>query len=159
MTTFNQLPLDLYKNNLALLARIGKLVQENYLQWTSFGDRLIRDSVSESDAQLDALLDHDNWQNLATLPAESFWRQLQLRIGDAQTAAQIAMGSQTSFTTGLQEALSVWQQQTMKSIGNDLPVNEARRMFGDLVSPWQNLAWPMAFSESTVWHTNKGKKA
>lgn len=157
MNNRSPLPLELYKTNLQFLARIGKLTQESCLQWVGFRDHLVRDSVRESDAEIESLLDNDNWQNFPTLPAESFWRQFQQRIGDAQAAAQIALGVQTTFAAGLQEALSIWQRQATESLGRDFPINDVRRLFGDLLSPWQNLAWPVAFTDKATWRVKEGK--
>ena len=105
MSNANTLPLDLYKANLELQVRIGKLFQEGGKQWLDYGYRLASDGIAESDAEIAQLLQSEDWQKLATLPAEAFWRQLQQRFGDSQAAAQIAITAQTGFAHGLQEAV------------------------------------------------------
>ena len=109
MSDISKLPLNLYKANLGLQVKLGRLFQESGRQWIDYGYRLVNDGIVESNAEAEALLTAEDWQKLATLPAESFWRQLQQRFGDSQAVAQIAVTAQTGFAHGLQEAVQAWQ--------------------------------------------------
>jgi len=109
------LPQALYRTNLQLQARLAALLQDTARQWLDFWQRLVEEGVLESDAGLQALGRHD-WQALAALPAEAFWRQLQQRFGDQQAATQVAVAAQTAFARGLQEALQAWQEDTVQAL-------------------------------------------
>ncbi|MFT3761332.1 MAG: phasin family protein [Pseudoxanthomonas sp.] len=130
MSNANELPLNLYKANLELQARLGKLLQESSRQWIDYGYRLVNDGIAESNAEIDELLQTEDWQKLATLPAESFWRQLQQRFGDSQAVMQIAAAAQTDFARGLQEAVQAWQKETAEAFGE---------------SPLASFDWPESF--------------
>lgn len=137
MTNPSELALTLCTANLELQARLLKLFQQNGEQWLDLGYRAIKDGTAESDIEVKQLLDAHDWQTLATLPAESFWRQLQQRFGDSQAAAQIAINSQTSFAAGLQEAVQIWQQKTTQAFGaSALPSSNA---WTDLFKPLQQV--------------------
>ena len=107
MSDISKLPLNLYKANLGLQVKLGRLFQESGRQWIDYGYRLVNDGIVESNAEAEALLTAEDWQKLATLPAESFWRQLQQRFGDSQAVAQIAVTAQTDFARGLLEHYNV----------------------------------------------------
>ena len=62
MSNANTLPLDLYKANLELQVRIGKLFQEGGKQWLDYGYRLASDGIAESDAEIAQLLQSEDWQ-------------------------------------------------------------------------------------------------
>ncbi|MFT4256237.1 MAG: phasin family protein [Pseudoxanthomonas sp.] len=117
MSNANQLPLSLYKANLELQTRLGKLLQESSRQWIDYGYRLANGGIAESNAEIEELLRTQDWQKLATLPAESFWRQLQQRFGDSQALAQIAAAAQAEFAHGVQEAVQAWQKETAAAFG------------------------------------------
>lgn len=140
MSDINELPLNLYKANLELQVKIGKLIQEGGQQWLDFVYRLYGDGIAESNAEVEELLRTQDWQKLATLPAEAFWRQLQQRFGDSQAMAQIAVSAQTAFASGLQEAVRTWQKETAQALGGSAltaPLNESA--WAELFKPWQQL--------------------
>jgi hypothetical protein len=140
MSNLSELPLDLYKANLELQVRVGKLIQESGREWLDFGYRLINDGIAESSAEVDELLKTDDWEKLAALPTESFWRQVQQRFGDSQAAAQIAIGAQTAFASGLQDALKTWQKETAEALGdNPLAAPLGDPAWADLFKPWAQL--------------------
>lgn len=146
MGNTNELPLNLYKANLELQIRIGKLLQESGKQWIDLAYRLSNDGISESNAEVDELLQAEDWQKLAALPAESFWRQLQQRFGDSQAMAQIAVTAQTGFVRGLQEAVQTWQKETAGVLGSfptTAPLNAPA--WADLFKPWEQFM-PAAFT-------------
>lgn len=136
MSNKTDLPLNLYKANLELQARVTRLAQQNGQQWLEFGHRLLGDGIADSDATVAELLKADNWQNLATLPADAFWRQLQQRFGDTQAVAQIAISAQTAFAQGLQQAVQAWQKEAGEAIGaNSLTITPG--------SAWSELFKPL----------------
>ena len=161
MSNANTLPLDLYKANLELQVRIGKLFQEGGKQWLDYGYRLASDVIAESDAEIAQLLQSEDWQKLATLPAEAFWRQLQQRLGDSQAAAQIAITAQTGFAHGLQEAVQAWQQQTAGVLGEVAPaaLSGGDSPWANLFKPWQQLLQAAATdTPAAVGPAAKGRK-
>ena len=78
------IPLNLFKANLELQLRLQRLVQENGQQWLENATRAGKDGIAESGAEIESLLKAQNWQELATLPAQAFWRQFQYHVGGAQ---------------------------------------------------------------------------
>ncbi|MQT47886.1 hypothetical protein GHO40_14315 [Pseudomonas helleri] len=129
----NTLPLTLFKANLELQLQINRLLQENGHQWLEAATRASSKAIAESGANIEDLLKAGNWQALATLPSEGFWRKFQQQVGDAQTSAQTAISAQTAFTTGLQQAIQVWQKTTLETVGSG---TAASSPFDDLFKQW-----------------------
>ena len=94
-------------------------------------------------------------EKLATLPAESFWRQLQQRFGDSQAATQMAVTAQAGFVRGLQEAVQAWQKQTTEALGTVASTTA----FGD--PTWSNLfkPWEQLLPTGSTGQTASGKPA
>ena len=161
MSDISKLPLNLYKANLGLQVKLGRLFQESGRQWIDYGYRLVNDGIVESNAEAEALLTAEDWQKLATLPAESFWRQLQQRFGDSQAVAQIAVTAQTDFARGLQEAVQAWQQQTAGVLGEAAPpaLSGGDSPWANLFKPWQQLLQAAATdTPAAVGPAAKGRK-
>ena len=161
MSDISKLPLNLYKANLGLQVKLGRLFQESGRQWIDYGYRLVNDGIVESNAEAEALLTAEDWQKLATLPAESFWRQLQQRFGDSQAVAQIAVTAQTDFARGLQEAFQAWQQQTAGVLGEVAPaaLSGGDSPWANLFKPWQQLLQAAATdTPAAVGPAAKGRK-
>lgn len=78
------IPLNLFKANVELQLRLQRLMQENGQQWLENATRAGSESIAESGAEIESLLKAQNWQELATLPAQAFWRQFQHHVGGAQ---------------------------------------------------------------------------
>ena len=134
------LPLALYHANAALQARIGSLIQDGGQHWLDFSQRLINDGLVESGAELQELMRSQDWQALASLPAEAFWRQLQQRFGDQQAATQIMVAAHTAFARGLQDAVQDWQRETVEALdaaGLGLPAGDPD--WSRLFSAWEPL--------------------
>jgi hypothetical protein len=110
------LPIALYRANLALQARIGELVQAGGRHWLEYGQRLLDDGLVENQAELKQILHAQDWQKLAALPADTFWRQMQQRFGDQQAAAQIAVATQSAFARDLQDAFIRWQHEVIEAM-------------------------------------------
>lgn len=127
------LSLDLYKANVELQLRLTRLVQNSGHQWLEAVQRASADNIAETTAEIEGLLSTANWQSLATLPSESFWRLFQQRTGDAQLINQIALKNQAVFTTGLQQALESWQKSVISVVGNTnaaLPLQDVFKQWG-----------------------------
>ena len=144
------LPLALYQANFDLQVRIGELLQDSGRHWLEFGQRLVNDGLVENGAELQQLMAAGDWQKLAALPADAFWRQLQQRFGDQQAAAQIAVAAQSSFARDLQEALSRWQQDTIAAMDD--------AGFG-LAVPAVDTQWTAMFGNAAVPRAPAEKKA
>jgi len=141
-----ELPLRLHKANLALQLRIATLVQEGGRQWLDFGRQLLGDGIAEGGAEARALRAAHDWQALATLPGEAFWRQLQQRLGEGQAAARVAISAQTAFADGLQAAVRAWQKDSAQALADALgtPVAPDAPAWGDPWKSWQPLLAGMA---------------
>ncbi len=133
------IPLGLFKANIELQLRITRLLQDSGQQWLESAQRAGADSIAETTSEIESLLRAGNWQSLATLPAESFWRLIQQRTGDAQAINQTVIKNQAQFTTGLQQALESWQRSVLGAIGED----SAAQPLQDLFKQWGQ-AWTAA---------------
>lgn len=136
--SFETIPLSSYKANVELQLRLSRLLQESGHRWLDSVQQSSSESIAETTAQIEGLLRSENWQALATLPAETFWRLFQSRMSDAQTLNQIAVQNQAAFTTGLQQALESWQSaatQTLSTSGSTLPLQDIFKQWGALFTP------------------------
>lgn len=131
MSQANDLPLSLYKANAEFQLRVNKLVMENWKKWLELSSRTVDDGIAQSQARVEQLIKAQDWASLATLPADNFWRQLQMHVGDAHVTNQIAANVQAHFAQGLQEALLTWQKDTARAL------NSAGEK--GLAGPWEDL--------------------
>lgn len=136
MSTETGFPLNLYKTNLELQLRIAGLVQESALKWLELGKYAIDDSIADSTAETEQLLQTRDSQTWATLPGEAFWHQLLLGFGDAEAAAKIALEAQTSFVAGLQDAIQTWQKETARIMGGAGAAAPFGTVWNDLLKQW-----------------------
>ena len=131
-------PIGLAKANIELSLRTGRLLQEYAQQWLELASRAGKDELAESDAELSDVIAAPDWQSLAALPVESFWRQVQQRYGDLEAAAQIAVGAQTTLAHGLQAALNEWQKAAASVLGCGFPLQPPvlAQPFDDILKQW-----------------------
>ncbi len=129
-------PLGLVKANLELSLRTGKLLQEYAQQWLELYTRAGKDELAESNAELSDVAAAPDWQALAALPVESFWRQVQQRYGDLEAASQIAVCAQTTFAHGLQNALNEWQKSAAATLGTGFAAPTLATPFDDILKQW-----------------------
>lgn len=118
-------PMALYKANLELVMRLGALLQENRRRWTRFGVASADEAIERTLSETGRLLTSNDWQSLANLPGEAFWKAVQGEPGPMQGALDAAVGNQSAFAQGLQEAFGAWQQQcseVIRDAGGTLPV-------------------------------------
>ena len=126
------IPLNLFKANVELQLRLQRLMQENGQQWLENAARAGKDGIAESGTEIESLLKAQNWQELATLPAQAFWRQFQHQMGGAQALTQVAIKNQTTFTQGLQQAIQDWQKSVTQAVGQA----DAVLPFQDIFKHW-----------------------
>ena len=126
------IPLNLFKANLELQLRLQRLMQENGQQWLENATRAGSENIAESGTEIESLLKAQNWQELATLPAQAFWRQFQYHVGGAQALTQVAIKNQTTFTQGLQQAIQDWQKSVTQAVGQA----DAILPFQDIFKQW-----------------------
>ena len=82
MANPSDLPLSLYKANTEFQLRVNKLVMENWKKWLELSTRAMDDGIAEQQARVEQLIKAQDWAALASMPADTFWRQLQQRMGD-----------------------------------------------------------------------------
>lgn len=131
------LPLNLFKANLELQLRVAQLLQESGQRWLEAASRSGSESLAESGAEIESFLKPQDWQALSALPNQVFWRQFQQRIEDTQAASEFALGIQTAFTEGVQQAVQDWQKTVTEVFGEAGTVPQP---FQDLLKQW-GAAW------------------
>ncbi|MGO3132725.1 MAG: phasin family protein [Alcaligenes sp.] len=134
------LPLDLYKANVELQLRITRLLQEGGHRWLESVQKSSMRSMEQTTAEIEGLLKTGNWQSLATLPADTFWRLFQHGANDSQTINQLAIQNQAEFTTGLQAALEAWQKSVIGVASNTSAAVPIMDIFKQWGAPWANAA-------------------
>lgn len=130
------LPLNLYKANIELQLRISRLLQESGHQWLETVQSSSKENIAETTAEIEGLLRSSDWQSLATLPSESFWRLFQQRTGDVQLFNQIAIKNQAAFTSGLQQALENWQKAVVSTVGSANAAQPLQDIFKQWGATW-----------------------
>ena len=128
----NELPIHLYKANAELQLQITRLLQESSHHWLEVMQQLSAGGVLETTSRIQGLQQAADWQALATLPSEVFWRLCQGRMGDAQAVGQVAAKSQTAFANGLRQALTTWQESVSEAFG----ASGDAASFAQLCQPW-----------------------
>jgi len=130
------LPVDLYKANVELQLRITRLLQEGALRWLESVQKSSAEGVAEITAGIEGLQGSANWQSMAMLPAETFWRAFQHRVNDGQAINQLAIKNQAAFTTGMQQALESWQKAVIGVLGGSQSTQPLLQAFGQLGAAW-----------------------
>ncbi|MDH5833299.1 phasin family protein [Luteimonas kalidii] len=136
MGNASDLPMQLWKANLDLQLRLGRLLQDSGREWMELGTRAAGEGAAELDAEFRKLLGGGDWQGLATLPAEAFWRQAEQRVGDSQAIHQLALHAQEGFVRGVVEALQDWQGRLTDAWSG---AGMAAGSTPDLAQAWQGL--------------------
>lgn len=93
----SELPIQLYKANAELQLQITRLLQESGHHWLEAMQQLSAGSMLETTSRIQNLQQAADWQALATLPTEVFWRLSQGRMGDAQAVGQAAVKNPDSL--------------------------------------------------------------
>ncbi|MFT3717263.1 hypothetical protein [Pseudorhodoferax sp.] len=134
-------PFALYQANLDLLMRLEQLRQQASRQWLDFGSAALQQDAAQAFGEAGEMGRTANWQTLAALPAEAFWRQLQLQFGRSQAMAEQAAHTQAEYAAGLVDAVQQWQAQATQALGGDAAQGSspATHAMQDFLRPWQ--AW------------------
>lgn len=130
------IPLHLLKAQLELQLHLSRLLQESGQQWLEHAARSGPERIAATGNEIDGLHQTSNWQDLATLPAQSFWRQSQLRMGHAQALVQTAVTSQLTLAQGIQQAVQDWQQQVAGALGSTPGATDTSVPWSDLLARW-----------------------
>jgi hypothetical protein len=137
MGNVSDLPLRLYKANLELQMRIGRLIQQSGSDWIDLGTQALGEGVAEGEAEASELLRSHDWQGLAAMPVEAFWRQAQQRIGDSQALVQVAVNAQNAFASGLIEAVQDWQRETADALAGAGKTTDLDEAWHAAFEPWR----------------------
>lgn len=133
-------PLNLFKANAELQLRIAQLMRESGHRWLAAAQQTSAAGISETTAELQSLVRAEDWQSLASLPAEAFMRRLEDRMSDAKSASDIAIKNQQAFASGLQQALEAWQKSVAEALRADgasnLPALPLQDIFKQWLSAW-----------------------
>lgn len=144
------IPLHLLKAQLELQLNLGRLLQESGQQWLEHAARSGPERIAATGNEIDGVHQSRNWQELATLPAQSFWRQSQLRMGHAQALVQTAMASQLTLAQGIQQAVQDWQQQVAGALGNTPGAADTSVPWSDLLARWTSAVQAVAVPGQTA---------
>lgn len=145
-------PLQLIKANAELQMRLSRLLQESGQQWLEQANRGSSEVAAETGAALESLLKTSNWQELATLPAQAYWRQIQQQTSNSQALYQAAIAIQTNFTKGLQQAVQEWQSSVTSTIGTGDATAPLRDLFTQWGSAWKTATKPVETSKGSGRH-------
>ena len=132
----SELPIQLYKANAELQLQITRLLQESGHHWLEAMQQLSAGSMLETTSRIQNLQQAADWQALATLPSEVFWRLCQGRMGDTQAVGQAAVKSQTAFANGLREALTTWQASVAGAFGTSGETASFVQLCQKWIQPW-----------------------
>ena len=132
----NELPIHLYKANAELQLQITRLLQESSHHWLEVMQQLSAGGVLETTSRIQGLQQAADWQALATLPSEVFWRLCQGRMGDTQAVGRAAAKSQAAFADGLREALTTWQASVSEVFGASGGTASFAQFFQQWTQPW-----------------------
>lgn len=115
--SLDTLPLSLYRANSALQLRIARLLQDNGHRWLNTVRAPQAGTMTNTAAEINALLHSAHWHSLAALPLDSFWRLFQARPMQSSTLHQRIIEDQAEFTRELQLAIDDWRNSVMAAIG------------------------------------------
>ncbi|MFG0788447.1 hypothetical protein JQN63_30710 [Delftia lacustris] len=141
------IPLHLLKAQLELQLHLSRLLQESGQQWLEHAARNGPERIAETGSEIEGVQQTSSWQELATLPAQAFWRHAHLRMGHAQALAQTAMASQMTLAQGVQQAVHDWQQQVAATLsGGAQGAADTAVPWSDLLARWTSAVQSMAQS-------------
>ncbi len=132
----NELPIHLYKANAELQLQITRLLQESSHHWLEAMQQLSAGGVLETTSRIQGIQQAADWQALAALPSEVFWRLCQGRMGDAQAVGQVAAKGQAAFANGLRQALRTWQESVSEAFGTNGDAASFTQFCQRWAQPW-----------------------
>ena len=127
---------NLYKANLDLWFKFCQISQQGRHQMLELDERIISDSIEGTRAARELLSDTRNWQELAALPGDIWWRGLYSRFDEIQLATELFLKRHTKVTSECQQALADWQKASagaLKEAGNAMPLQSVLKDY------WRNL--------------------
>ena len=133
----SELPIQLYKANAQLQLQVTRLLQESGHHWLEAMQQINTGRVLEAGMRIQGLQQAADWQALATLPAEVFWRMCQGQVGDGREFGEAAAKTQSAFADGLREALLHWQESVSEAFGG--PSGDqaaAAQAYQQWMQPW-----------------------
>lgn len=113
-------PFDFYKASLELWAEVTKDFQTGNQDWLGKALTTAHDDLTQTNSELQQLLQEQNWSALATLPQQAAWRSYVHQITLWQSAIAHLAQNQPDFSTGLQKTLSGWQGDSVRSFSEAL---------------------------------------
>lgn len=123
-----QSSLALYKVNLKFYFRLCDLMRENMLRWSEAGNHSLDTCAAELETAATRLLDAGDWRAMGFVASDLFWKALQLQTGAMQHMTETVLGSQSSFASSLQAAISIWQKESaeaLKETAGAMPISTA----------------------------------
>lgn len=132
----NELPIQLYKANAQLQLQITRLLQESGHHWLTALQQMNTGHMLDTATRMQGLQQAADWQALATLPAEVFWRLCQGQVGSGREVGEAAAKSQTAFADGLREALVTWQAAVTEAFNANGDQDAATQLYQQWAQPW-----------------------
>ncbi|WP_027015686.1 hypothetical protein [Comamonas composti] len=124
------LPFHLFKAQLELQLRMARLAQENAKQWLEQATLTGPGCLSSTCDEIESLQQAGNWQQLAALSTQSFWRQITQQANQVQNMAQSAFSGQSTHAQALQQALQQWQAHVSQAFGADSTGEPLKNLMG-----------------------------
>ena len=161
MSTPQTLALDLSKINLALHMRLLQLAQKNAQLWLGLGQRLLENHAANSEKAQDTLQGVSEWAQMAQLPGDTYWAQMQEAVNNVQTAMQESISAQSKLGADAQKVLQDWQQQVLQSMGclTSPATADAQQPWQAAWAPMQGVMGAMQSSMQNAWQGMGGGAA
>jgi len=139
MDTPANLPLALFKVQVALGLQTLGLLKTARQHWYELGAALLAEDVARTESALTDLQGIEDWNAFTTQLPNAFWQANQRAMNVLQGVMQTATTNQASFATDYQRAMLEWQQasvQALSAAGNAMPVHTALQgMLSSLGAP------------------------
>lgn len=137
----NNLPLALFRAQLAFWMRTGEILQESQGRWLALTQHALDRQTGDTHAETLGAVRASNWTELTSLPANAGWRFLNQGVASNQALALTAINNHTALAAGIQRALADWQRETATALtqaSNSMPLSgmmkDALRAAGTLDS-------------------------
>ena len=131
VTARNDIPFELYKANLQFALRTNKLLKECGQHWVNAFGHAAGEQVTATQEQIERVSQNADWHSLATIPGETLLGLMRANTGNEPSMVKTAVANQTRFLSGLQEAFSLWQHDSVKAMGDLDATNAFSTNMGD----------------------------
>jgi hypothetical protein len=115
--------------------QITRLLQESGHHWLEAVQQLSAGSVLETTSRIQNLQQAADWQALATLPSEVFWRLCQGRMGDTQAVGKCSQ-EPGRLCRWLRQALTTWQESVSEAFGASGDAASFTQLCQHWTQPW-----------------------